>query len=102
MLTIIREENENIIHSQDPAALPALLADKSRPFWLDLEAPAPDEFELLREVFNFHPLAVEDAMHPHQRPKIDEYDGYFFLAADEVALRLDAKEITDADPALEG
>src|SRR5437764_5426445 len=89
MLTIVRQEGENIIHSQDAAALPALLADKERLFWLDLEAPTPDEFQLLRDVFQFHPLAVEDATRPHQRPKVDEYDGYFFAVANEVTLNLD-------------
>src|SRR5258708_40087928 len=79
MLTIVREEGANITHSQDPAAVPALLAKKDGLFWVDLESPTADEFQLLHEVFNFHPLAVEDAMRPHQRPKVDEFEGYFFL-----------------------
>src|SRR5438874_5571300 len=87
VLTIVREEGENIIHGQDAATLPALLEDKTRLFWVDLESPTPDEFKVLRDVFNFHPLAVEDAMRPHQRPKVDEYDGYFFLVADETRAR---------------
>lgn len=90
MLTIVREGGANIVHGQDPAALPALLANKTGLFWLDLESPTADEFHLLHEVFNFHPLAVEDAMHPHQRPKVDEFEGYFFLVADEVTLQLNA------------
>jgi magnesium transporter len=93
MLTIVRQEGENTIHSQDGAALPALLADKEQLFWLDLEAPTQDEFQLLRDVFQFHPLAVEDATRPHQRPKVDEYDGYFYLVADEVSLQLTAANI---------
>src|ERR1043165_7038148 len=93
MLTIVRQEGENTIHSQDGAALPALLADKERLFWLDLETPTQAEFQLLRDVFQFHPLAVEDATGPHQRPKVDEYDGYFYLVADEVSLQLTAANI---------
>jgi len=93
MLTIVREEGERIIHSQDAAALPALLADKERLFWLDLEAPTSEEFQLLRDVFQFHPLAVEDATRPHQRPKVDEYEGYFYLVADEVSLQLTAASL---------
>src|SRR5689334_10608135 len=89
MLTIIREEKEKVIRSQDAAALPALLADKKCLFWLDLESPSQDEFALLNDVFHFHPLAVEDAMNPHQRPKIDEYEGYFFAVANEVTLNLE-------------
>src|SRR5260221_13931982 len=90
MLTIVRKEGANIIHSQDPAVLPTLLANKSELVWVDLESPTSDELHLLQEVFHFQPLAVEDAMRPHQRPKVDEFDDYFFLVADEVNLQLPA------------
>jgi len=90
MITIVQEEGANVIHGQGPAVLPELLANKGGLFWVDLESPTADEFHLLSGVFHFHPLAVEDAMRPHQRPKVDEYEGYFFLVADEVALQLPA------------
>ncbi len=48
-------------------------------FWLDLKAPGPDELAQLREVFGFHPLALEDTEHFGQRPKLDNYDDYIFL-----------------------
>jgi magnesium transporter len=48
-------------------------------FWLDLDQPGTDDFEILREVFRFHPLAVEDSEHFDQRAKIDEYDDFVFL-----------------------
>jgi magnesium transporter len=48
-------------------------------FWLDLDQPGADDFEILREVFRFHPLAVEDSEHFDQRAKIDEYDDFVFL-----------------------
>ncbi|HEX2267048.1 MAG TPA: magnesium/cobalt transporter CorA, partial [Actinomycetota bacterium] len=34
-----------------------------------------------REEFHFHELALEDCLHPHQRPKIEQYDRYFFMVA---------------------
>ena len=49
-------------------------------FWLDLYQPHADDYAILRDVFKFHPLAVEDSEHFGQRPKLDEYDGYVFLA----------------------
>src|SRR5438067_11033448 len=88
MLTIVREEGENTVSNSDASLLPALIADKKRSFWVDLESPTSAEFELLHSVFHFHQLAVEDAMRPRQRPKIDEYDGYFFVVADEVTLKM--------------
>lgn len=48
-------------------------------FWLDLHAPGPEDFALLEEAFEFHPLALEDSEHFGQRPKLDEYDGFVFL-----------------------
>jgi len=48
-------------------------------FWLDLDRPDADDFEILREVFGFHPLAVEDSEHFDQRAKIEEYDDFVFI-----------------------
>src|SRR5204863_1381231 len=48
-------------------------------FWLDLDQPDADDFEILREVFGFHPLAVEDSEHFDQRAKIEDYDDFVFL-----------------------
>jgi len=48
-------------------------------FWLDLEKPGDDELALLRDLFKLHPLAVEDANHFGQRPKIDDYDDFTAL-----------------------
>src|ERR1700691_4947456 len=48
-------------------------------FWLDLTAPASEDVEILRELFGFHPLALEDALHFGQRPKLDHYEDYVFL-----------------------
>jgi magnesium transporter len=47
--------------------------------WLDLHRPGPEDFALLRDVFGFHPLAVEDSEHFGQRPKAEAYDGFVFL-----------------------
>jgi magnesium transporter len=48
-------------------------------FWLDLTAPSSEQIAQLRELFGFHPLAVKDSEHFHQRPKIDNYGDYLFL-----------------------
>ncbi len=48
-------------------------------FWLDLEHPDEGDFTILRDVFAFHPLALEDAENFGQRAKLDEYGDYVFL-----------------------
>jgi len=62
----------------DRTALEELRA-ASEFFWLDVRDAAPEQVELIGEVFAFHPLAIEDAIGFGQRPKLDEYDDYVFL-----------------------
>ncbi len=47
--------------------------------WIGLYEPTEEEFASLRREFDLHPLAVEDAIHAHQRPKLEVYDGMIFL-----------------------
>jgi magnesium transporter len=55
------------------------LLDKGEFFWLDLDGLEEESSGLLRERFRFHPLAIEDAEHFGQRPKIDEYEGFTYF-----------------------
>jgi magnesium transporter len=48
-------------------------------FWIDLPQPVPEDFAILRDVFGFHPLALEDSEHFGQRAKLDDYDDFVFL-----------------------
>ena len=47
--------------------------------WLGLRDPAADDLEGLRRSFNLHPLAAQDAVRDHKRPKLDEYDDDLFV-----------------------
>jgi magnesium transporter len=47
--------------------------------WIGLYEPTEEEFDSLRREFELHPLAVEDAIHAHQRPKLEVYDEMVFL-----------------------
>jgi magnesium transporter len=47
--------------------------------WIDLRAQDAAQLELLRDRFDFHPLAIEDCSHLDQRPKIEEYRDHLFL-----------------------
>ncbi len=48
--------------------------------WVDLCAPGPAELQLLARELGLHELAVEDAVNPHQRPKLDRYREHSFLS----------------------
>jgi magnesium transporter len=47
--------------------------------WIGLYRPEEHEVESLASEFQLHPLAVEDAIHAHQRPKIERYDDTLFV-----------------------
>lgn len=47
--------------------------------WLGLLEPTPEELDRVREAFNLHELAVEDAQTFHMRPKLEAYDGEVHL-----------------------
>jgi magnesium transporter len=47
--------------------------------WIGLFEPTEEEFESIRSEFHLHPLAVEDAIHAHERPKLEVYDDMVFI-----------------------
>jgi magnesium transporter len=60
--------------------LPALLTEKGTHVWVDLTEPCGEvERSIVRDVFKFHQLAIEDCFESREHPKIDEYDSYVYL-----------------------
>lgn len=47
--------------------------------WIGLFRPTEQEFEHVASDFGLHELAVEDAIHAHQRPKIEQYGNITFV-----------------------
>jgi len=64
-----------------PAARDAIASrlEAQRFFWLDIHGPDAAGLALLRDVFGFHPIALEDSEHFGQRSKLDTYDDYVML-----------------------
>ncbi len=66
--------------------------------WADVSDPTSDDFDELAEEFGFHPLSIEDCRNEHQRPKIEEFPGYYFIVLYEAQLagshdRLELREL---------
>lgn len=55
-------------------------------FWLDIEAPEDDDYEILSTAFGFHPLTIEDIRSGNQRPKLEEFKDYSFMILFEATL----------------
>ncbi|MDK2122950.1 magnesium/cobalt transporter CorA [Parachitinimonas caeni] len=46
--------------------------------WVAIKDPTPEEIDVMQEEFSLHDLAIEDARHGHQRPKLEEYGQTLF------------------------
>jgi len=47
--------------------------------WIGLYEPSSRQVDGVAETFSLHELAVEDAVHGHQRPKLEHYDDNLFM-----------------------
>lgn len=62
--------------------------------WIGLHEPTEEEFHLVTEEFGLHPLAVEDALKAHQRPKLEVYDDSLFLVLKPVTYDQESDRVT--------
>jgi magnesium transporter len=65
--------------------------------WVALKDATETELEQMREEFDLHPLAVEDASHGHQRPKIEEYGDQLFVVLQTVEVAGDELNVGEVD-----
>jgi magnesium transporter len=63
----------------------------------DVTGLSPEDIEVIAEEFDLHPLAVEDAIHLRQRPKVDAYENHLFFVfheLDEIEGQLEAVQLS--------
>ncbi len=78
MITVLVHENGQTRRAPDIDA--AWLDPASGAvLWVDIALPEPDAERILRSVFRFHDLAIEDALSEVHHPKIERYDGFLYL-----------------------
>ena len=65
--------------------------------WLGMAEPTHLEFDKVVGELAFHPLAVEDAIHARQRPKLEDYDGLTFFVIKTVFFDQKDQEITTGE-----
>ena len=70
--------SDGVANDLAPGVIQALLGEEQF-FWLDLQDLDEAGSTLLRDELGFHELAVEDAEHFGQRPKLEEYDDFALL-----------------------
>lgn len=68
------------------AQISDLRTSEEKILWADVTDPSSQDFIDLAEEFGFHPLSIEDSQKAHQRPKIEEHPGYYFIVLYEAEL----------------
>jgi magnesium transporter len=64
----------------DLARAHAALGEEGTFVWLDTVDPTEADLEVIATTFDLHPVTVEDALHRHQRPRVELFERYAFLA----------------------
>ena len=65
--------------------------------WVALRDATDEELSQMQEEFDLHPLALEDARHGHQRPKIEEYGDMLFVVLHTVEVMGDELKTGEVD-----
>mgnify|MGYP006201562527 CR=1 FL=1 len=81
----------------DEREVSAYLARPGCFVWVALRDASDADLEEMREDFDLHPLAVEDARHGHQRPKIEEYGDSLFVVLKTVELAGEELKVGEVD-----
>ncbi|MCC6382515.1 MAG: magnesium transporter CorA family protein [Dehalococcoidia bacterium] len=67
--------------------------------WVDFSSPSKEQLDELAGELGLHELAVEDALGPHQRPKLDRYATHMFLSCHAIGLDVEMGnlQVTEID-----
>jgi magnesium transporter len=76
----------------EAAAVEKALTDGTL-LWLDLHPPGDDGLAMLRDLFQLHPLAIEDATEFGQRPKVEDFGTMVYLVS--YGVSADGKTLTE-------
>jgi magnesium transporter len=80
MIRALYFSNGQIHTDLDVNGFPQALLDMKGMLWVDFEeTPSETDEPILRNVFGFHPLAVDDALQETHVPKLDDWDRYLYI-----------------------
>ena len=83
----------------DDARIGRVLESGEGTLWVDIDAEVPEQHALLKQLFRFHPLSIEDTQNPNSRVKCEEYPGYLFVIARAVQFDESTADPYDLDTA---
>lgn len=97
--TLYRSSKGGFTTDLPPTHWRVALRDTGGLFWVDFGSEPPEKLEpLLREVFKFHPLAIDDALNESHVPKINNWGEYLYAVFhgvdyDEQKIELELREV---------
>jgi len=83
---VLDRETRSFTQVPEVGAISGLCSNASNIVWVDVSDPTSQDFDSLAKQFGFHPLSIEDCRHQHQRPKVEEFPGYYFIVLYEAEL----------------
>ena len=100
-MTTTRVYRRGVLDKEDfPVAdVSDYLADEECVVWVDVCDPDRAALLAISEELSLHPLAVEDAVHERQRPKLDRYETHLFIASYVVSLDRDTGRLNTTEVA---
>jgi magnesium transporter len=79
LINCVAYQNGQKLADISVAAISDWLAKPDCFIWVALRDASPAELAQMQQEFDLHPLAIEDALRGHQRPKIEEYGDMVFV-----------------------
>ena len=86
LINCVAYENGNKLADIPIAEISDYLARPGCFVWVALKDATPEEMATMQKEFDLHPLAVEDSLHGHQRPKVEEYGDTLFAVVHTVEM----------------
>jgi len=84
---VLDRSTKTFTHVSNPDLISDHCGRPSDILWVDVTDPTSEDFDELAREFGFHPLSIEDCRHEHQRPKVEEYPGYYFIVIYEAEMQ---------------
>jgi magnesium transporter len=78
-ILVYRNGQQKISEGFTADQLPELLQEPGAVIWVDMEKPTEADEQVLLDVFDFHPLTVEDCRENRHYPKIEEFPSYIYF-----------------------
>ncbi|MBN1871578.1 MAG: magnesium/cobalt transporter CorA [Candidatus Omnitrophica bacterium] len=73
------KENKELVKEMTNEEMKNIIKSGEGVLWLDLLKPEKSEMDILENIFELHPLTLEDCINTITRPKIEQFDNYMFI-----------------------